>query len=243
MRMSHYFLALLVLALGGLVITAAAGVMGASFHLTVALGTAFVVVGLHSLVILFVLIAGRLLREGHENCGLDATYIRRSNEFFRERGGFYLALLGAFSIVAAGVLGYTHRAFSLPPAVHLFTGLAALVITFVAAPIELRALRKVEALLDEARELLDREDAERAERGEAPLGSEHEPQKDSPRAIAGFVALAPLLVYLYQVLIVWRGDFGSVSPHPWLEISALGAVGFWFALRVERGSAPGGGGA
>jgi len=239
MRMSHYYISLMVLAIGGLLATATAGVLGSPIHLTVALATAFVVVGLHSLVILFMLIASRLLREGHENCGLSPEYLQRSNRFFRERGGFFLVLAGALSIVTAGVLGYSERAFSIPSVVHLLVGLAAMGITFVAIPVELRALRKVEGLLDEARDLLDREDAERAQRGEPPVGSDHQPHRDSPKAMAAFVLIAPLMVYLYRALIVWRGDFGAVSPHPWLEISAVGLVLLLITMRGERRVASG----
>ena len=239
MRMSHYYLSLMVLAVGGLLATATAGLLGSELHLTIALGTALVVVGLHSLVILFMLISSRLLREGHENCGLSPEYMQRSNDFFRERGGFFLVLGGAFSIVVAGVLGYTERAFSIPAEVHLLMGLVAMVLTFLAVPVELRALRKAEALLDEARVVLDREDAARAARGEAPVDSEHQPYKDSPKGIAAFLLVAPLLVYFYRALIVWRGDFGAVSPHPWVELSLVGLVLLIRAVRSEqRAGAP-----
>lgn len=234
MRMSHYYLSLMVLAVGGLIATATAGVLGLELHLTIALGTALVVVGLHSLVILFMLISSRLLREGHENCGLSPEYMQRSNDFFRERGGFFLVLGGALSIVVAGVLGYTERAFSIPSEVHLLMGLVAMVLTFLAVPVELRALRRAEALLDEARVVLDREDAERAARGEAPVDSEHQPYKDSPKGIAAFLLVAPLLVYFYRALIVWRGDFDAVSPHPWVELSLVGLVLLVRALRSEQ---------
>jgi hypothetical protein len=234
MRMSHYYISLMVLAVGGLILTASAGILGWSMHLTVALATAFVVVGMHSMVILFMLISSRLLREGHENCGLSPTFLKRSNDFFRERGGFFLALGGAFSIVTAGVLGYAERAFELPPEVHLLVGLSALVVTLVAIPIELRALHNVEGLLDEAREILDHEDVARAARGEEPAGADHVPYKDSPKAIAAFIFTAPLLVYGYRALIVWRGDFGKVSVHPWVEIAALGLVMYAFARRAEK---------
>ena len=231
MRMSYYYLYLAVLASLGLLASVAAGFFGWSTHLMLALLTAFVVVALHTLVIMFLLISGRLLREGHENCGLPAEYLARSNAFWKERGGFYLALLGASSIVAAGVLGYSKHAFSIPSEVHLLVGLFAAAVTLYAIPIELSALRNVEGLLDEVRETLDREDRERAARGEAPVGSEHEPYKDSPKAIAVFVLVVPLLVYFYKTLIVWGGDFDQVSVHPWFEISVVGLV---MLVRAQR---------
>jgi hypothetical protein len=234
MRMSQYYLTLMILAVGGLFATATLGIRGSSLHLTLGLFTACLVVLLHSLVILFSLISSRLLREAHENCGLAPEFLKRSNHFFRERGGFFLALAGSFSIVAAGVLGYGERAFGLSSEVHLLAGLAAMCVTVVAIPVELRALSRAEALLDEAKEYLDREDERRAERGQAPAGSDHRPYRDSPLAVACFVALAPLLIYLYQALIVWRGDFGRVSLHPWLEVCALGLVLALVAARKQR---------
>lgn len=238
MRMSTYYMSLLTLAVLGLLATATAGLSGSSMHLMIGLVTAFVVVGLHSMVILFMLICSRLLREGHENCGLSPDYLKRSNDFFRERGGFFLALAGAFSIVAAGVLGYSKHAFEIPTEVHLYSGVFAMLITFIAIPIELIALRNAEGLLDEARVLLDKEDEVRAERGEAPLGSDHQPYKDSPRAIAGFVLIVPLLVYAYQGLMVWHGDFSRVSIHPWFEIAGVGIVMLVFARRGEKKATP-----
>ena len=234
MRMSTYYMSLLTLAVVGLLATATAGMLAWSSHLMLGLITAFVVVGLHSLVILFMLICSRLLREGIENCGLSPDYLKRSNDFFRERGGFFLALAGAFSIVTAGVLGYSKHAFEIPVVVHMSAGFIAMLITFIAIPIELQALRNAEDLLDEARELLDREDEIRAKRGEAPVGADHKPYKDSPRAIAAFVLLVPVLIYFYQVLIVWGSDFSKVSVHPWMEISAIGLLMLVFAKRTEK---------
>lgn len=230
--MSTYFLSLAVLSAGGLIVSAIAGIAGASWHLMVALLTAIAVVALHTLVILFMLISGRLLREGHQNCGLPLEFLERSNRFFREHGGLNLALFGASSIVAAAVLGYTEHAFSIPVEVHLGVGLLAAVLTLVAIPIELRALRNVEGLLDEARLVLDREDAERASRGEPPVDDDYEPPRDSPRAVAAFVLIVPALIYLYRALIVWRGEFSEVSIHPWVEISA---VGLFLLIRASRG--------
>jgi hypothetical protein len=239
MRMSHYFLSLLVLAVGGLVATAIGGLQGASWHLILALPTAALVVGLHSLVILFVLIGSRLLREGTRNCALKPELLQRNNDYFRRLSGLFLSLGGAFSIVAAGVLGYGHRAFGLHPYVHLFVGLGAALITLVAVPLEWRTLRGVEARLDEARDLLDADDRQRAAKGQGPVDEDHQPRRDTLAQTGRFIALAPWFVYLYHGLIVWRGRFEHANLHPWVEISAVGVVVWWVGHRRQRGTGSG----
>jgi hypothetical protein len=231
MRMSHYYLSLLVLSVLGLLASAIGGVLGADWHLMVALPTAMLVVGLHSLVILFVLIGSRLMREGVNNCGLSEDNLDRSNAYFKQVTGLFLSLGGAFSVVAAGVLGYGHRAFGFPPEVHLLAGLLAAFLTFAAIPFEWASLRLVEGLLDQTRETLDAIDRERADQGLGPVDEEHVPEKDSPSQIGLFIAIAPLCIYLYQVLIVWRADFERVSLHPWMEVSV---VGFWLWFRGRQ---------
>ena len=238
MRMSHYFLSLAVLAVVGLLASALAGVAGWDLHLWIALPTAIVVVGMHSLVILFVLIGGRLLREGIQNCGLDPGFLQRNNAYFKRLSGLFLTIGGAFSIVAAGVLGYAERAFSLPPEVHLLAGLGAAALTFVAIPNEYAALRTVEGLLDETRETLAEEDRKRAAQGLGPVDEAHVPYRDSQAHIGLFLVIAPLLVYLYRALIVWRGRFERVDVHPWLEISLVGLVVWWLGRRKGQGTAP-----
>jgi len=239
MRMSHYFLSLAVLAVGGLLATALAGVAGWDLHLWIALPTAIVVVGLHSLVILFVLIGGRLLREAINNCGLDPGFLARNNAYFKSVSGLFLTIGGALSIVAAGVLGYAERAFSIPPEVHLLVGIGAAVITLLALPREYRALRTVEALLDETRETLAAEDLNRAAEGLGPVDEGHVPYRDSQSHIGLFLVIAPVLVYLYRALIVWRGRFDRVDVHPWLEISIVGLVIWWLGRRKGEGDASG----
>ena len=237
MRMSLYYLSFLMLVVGGLIATSVGGLLHQPWHLYLALPTAILVVAMHSLVILFVLIGSRLLREAANNCGLSKDYLERSNTYFKRRHGLFLSLGGAFSIVAAAVLGYGNRGFGLPPNVHLVAGLLAAVTTFVSIPFEYRALKRVERLLDETRETLEREDRQRAEQGLGPVDEGHVPQRDSRSHTGLFIAIAPWCVYLYQALIVWQGRFDRVSVHPWIEISVVGLV-IWVRARAAEASQP-----
>jgi hypothetical protein len=234
MRMSHYYISLLVLVAGGLALTVLAGVLSLSWHLTVALPTAMLVVALHSLTILFVLIGSRLLREAVDNCGLNQEFLARSNTYFSSPSGLFLSLAGAFSIVVAGVLGYGERAFQLPAWVHLAAGLCAAALTLIAVPFEYRFLRTVEGLLDETRASLDAEDRRRAAEGLGPVDEGHVPQRDTRAHTGLFIAVAPWCVYAYQLLIVWRGRFEEVSLHPWVEISVVGLL-IWYLDRAKQG--------
>jgi len=234
MRMSHYFLSLAVLSVGGLLVTIGAGLLRQPWHLSAALPTALVVVALHSLVILFMLIGSRLLREAIQNCGLDPAYLGRANIYFKRLSGLFLSLGGAFSIVAAAVLGYGERAFRLPSWVHLSAGLFAAVLTVVSVPHGWRVLRGMERLLDETGEILAAEDRRRAAAGLGPVDQDHVPRRDSQAQVGLFIALAPWCVYLYQALIVWQGRFGKVSLHPWLELSAVGLLIWWLGRRKKQ---------
>jgi len=224
MRATHYYIVLMVLSVLGLLVSGVAGILRFEAHLLIALPTAMTVVAAHSLVILFVLICSRVMREAIQNCGLSEDLLGRSNEFFRRASGFGLALLGAFSIVAAGVLGYSERAFGFPVEVHIVAGIVAACLTFIAIPFELQTLAHVGQLYDEVASALARDDAARAERGLPPVDSQVPKQRDSLATTGLFIVIAPWLVYLYLVLIVWQARFDRVSLHPWLEISAAGLV-------------------
>ncbi|MFT7667459.1 MAG: hypothetical protein ACI8X5_000138 [Planctomycetota bacterium] len=235
--MSSYFLSLLLLVTTGLFVTIFGGVLHKPWHLTIALPSAILVVGMHSLVIIFVLIGTRLLREAVNNCGLDPEYMRRGNAYFKHINGLYLNVAGAFSMVTAAVLGYGHRGFGLSPNVHLIIGLIAAVTTFVSIPFGFRYLREIERLLDGTRKVLDAEDKLRADNGMGPVDEEYVAYRDPISHKAKFIIIAPICVYLYQLLIVWRGDFGRVSLHPWIEISAVGLF-LWLRVRGKPESDP-----
>lgn len=234
MRMIHYFTALAAVVVPALLATAWLGIMGnKELHLEVGLVTAIAAVGLHSLVILFMILTGRILREAVKSRDLPREFLDELNQFFAERAAYPAALLAAFFIVAAGVLGYGAPSLGLSPAVHMIAGILALVFNLWAVSVELRALRGNKALIDRAARALDAIDRDLAERGELP----EEQRALSPGALAKgalLVAFSAWLPYLYWAIVVWRGDFSKASVHPWLEVSAL-ALFVWLLARREAG--------
>ena len=235
MRMIHYFTVLAAVVVPALLATAWLGITGdRELHLTVGFVTAIATVGLHSLVILFMLITGRILREAVKSRDLPREFLDELNRFFAERVAYPAALFAAFFTVAAGVLGYGAPAFGLSPAVHMLAGLLALVFNLWAITVEVRALRGTRVLIDRAASALDEIDRELAARGELP----EEERALSPRALAHgalLIAFSAWLPYFYWVIVEWRGDFSKTSVHPWLEVSVL-SLGVWFLARRESGS-------
>ncbi|HJO27445.1 MAG: hypothetical protein CMK00_06490 [Planctomycetes bacterium] len=232
MRMVYYYTALATATVPALFATAILGALGSPHHLPLGLFSALLAVAIHSLVILFMLVTGRVLREAQRNRKLGPEFLEEAGRFFGERAGFPAALAGAFSIVAAGVLGYAARGFDISPLVHVGAGLAALGINLWAISVEYRALTVNQELIDRAAHELDRLDRAADARGELPPP----PPKPDPRRPARLgltLAIAAWLPYFYQALILWRGDFSRASLHPWLEASILGAALFV----VGRGAA------
>lgn len=236
--MVHYFLAgalLLVPALlwtvvSGLTTGTSGGPGGSSeLHFWSGLLTAALAVGVHTLVILFVLITGRVLREAMQARPLGPEFLLELNEFFARRRAYPLAVLSAFSIVAAGVLGNGARGFGISPVWHWLVGLGAVGVNLWALQEEYRILRQNQRLVDRVAAALDAIDRERGEPAvEAPPDA---------RTVARWslaFALGAWCPYVYWALFEYRGDFSRVSVHPWAEASAL-ALGIWLlALREGR---------
>ena len=250
MRMLHYFAALMALVVPALIATAVLGIMGmADLHLRVGLLTAILTVGLHTLVILFMIVTGRVLREaikardlGEELVQLREELLAELNEFFAKKDAYPAAVFGAVSLVAAGVLGYGAPSLGLDGVWHMLAGVLALAFNLWALPVEFRALRENRDLMDRAALALDRIDRELEARDELP---EEEPM--TPRAMARgamIVAISAWMPYAYWSLVEYRGDFSRASLHPWLEISAVSLVIWWIArgaaAQDEAASEPGG---
>jgi hypothetical protein len=222
MRMPHYFLAgalLLVPALAYAVLTGLTHDRSPQ-HLWAGLFAAALAVGVHTLVILFMLVTGRVLREAIRARELPAQFLGELNQFFARRSAYPLAGLAAASIVAAGVLGYGSRGFGISPVWHWLAGLTAVALNLGALQAEYRALRDNQRLIDRAARELDQLDRELERRGVPPQEPPAEPFWTVRTGLT--IAVAAWLPYLYWALIVWRGDFGRVGLHPWLELSLLG---------------------
>ena len=233
--MVHYFLAGAVLLVPALLWTVVSGLLrpadagpgtSSELHFWSGLMTAAFAVGVHTLVILFVLITGRILREAMRARRLGAEFLEELNDFFARRRAYPLAVLGAFSVVAAGVLGHAGRGFGISPVWHWLAGLAAVGVNLWALQEEYRILRHNQGLVDRVAAALD------------ALDEEVEPQVEEPPdppTVAKWslaFALGAWCPYLYWALFEYRGDFSRVSVHPWLEASVV-AFAIWLLARRE----------
>lgn len=228
MRMTHYFLgfaSLLVLALG---FTAWTGITGSESHLSAGLIASVFAVGTHSLVIMFMLVTGRILREAMRVRGLSSKFLEELNAFFSDRRAYPAAGLSCAFIVTAAVLGYGNYSFKIHPSVHMLTALGALFFNFYALTLEVQVLRANQRLLDRVNAELAASDA----RGEGPLAGPS-PGVVSPMPWGPTLAAGAWLPYLYWGLFTWRGDFSKVSLHPWIELSGVGFL--LIILSVRRG--------
>lgn len=236
MRMFHYFAGVVAVVAPALVASAWLGIAGrVELHFQVALVTAIATVGAHSLLILFMILTGRILREAVRARDLPREFLDELNVFFARKTAYPLAILAAFAIVVAGVLAQAQQALGMPPMTHMLAGVVALVVNLWAFPLELRALRENQRLVDRAAARLDEIDRDLAERGELPRD-----EPIGPQAIARgglIVAVSAWMPYLYWVFVVWRGDFGKASIHPWIEASVAGLVVWGIARRAARGAA------
>jgi len=238
MRMWHYFLAGALLLAPALLATAVLGLAfdGSKKHLWAGLFTATLGVGVHTLVILFMLVTGRVLKEAIRVRRLSDSFLAELNAFFGRKRAYPLAGLGASSIVAAGVLGYSSRGFGISPVWHWIVGIGTVLLNLWALQEELRALKENQRLVDRAAAELDEFDRAQAAAGVPP---EPEPPPAPILSLKNGLTLliAPWLPYLYWSLVVWRGDFTRMSVHPWLELSALGVLVTVLALKRRASAA------
>ena len=241
MRMRHYFAAAALLLVPALLAVLLSGFFhdASERHLWTGLLTAVLGVAVHTLVILFMLVTGRVLREAMRARALGPEWLAELNRFFSERRAYPMAVLGAFSLVAAGVLGMTARGFGISPAWHMLVGVLAVFANLWALSEEYRALRSNQSLIDRVAAELDRMDRDAAERGVAPGPESASPESDA-KAVARLgltLLVGSWLPYLYWALITWRGDFARVSLHPWIEGSLLGLV-LWLLARSPARKQP-----
>jgi len=245
MRMRHYFAAAALLLVPALLAVLLSGLFhdASERHLWIGLFTAILGVAVHTLVILFMLVTGRVLREAMRARALGPEWLAELNRFFAERRAYPMAVLGAFSLVAAGVLGMTAHGFGISPAWHMLVGVAAVFANLWALAEERRALGANQRLIDQVAAELDRMDREATARGAPPAVASASPEGDR-RAVARLgltLLVGSWLPYLYWALITWRGDFARVSVHPWLEASLAGLALWWWSRPAAPGGAPRGG--
>jgi len=236
MRMLTYFGVLAGLVVPALLWTLWSGISGADQHLAVGLVGSILAVAAHSLVILFMLVTGRVLREAVVARELPVEYLDELNEFFAKKRAYPAAILAVFAVVAAAVLGYGQRGFGLSPTVHMLAGVTAVFVNLWVLSLEIGTLRENQRLLDRVARELDEMDRR------SPLpetdDADGEGGIDAPGLAAWGrrLALGAWLPYLYWALVVWKGDFSRAALHPWVELSMLGFL-VWFLARREAGGA------
>jgi hypothetical protein len=230
MRMAHYFLVGILLLLPALAWTVLSGLAhdGSERHFWAGLLTASLAVAVHTLLILFVLITGRILREAMNARDLGPEFLSELNDFFARRRAYPLAVLAAFSIVVAGVLGNTARGFGISPIWHWVAGLVAVGLNLWALQEELRILRANQKLVDRVAAALDRIDRE----AEEPF-EEAPPDAATVARWSLAVVIGAWFPYLYWALFEYRGDFSRVSLHPWVEVSVVAFL-VWLLARREQ---------
>jgi hypothetical protein len=233
MRMSHYYLVLACLLAPALLATGLTGLASApgtaaGGHLVLGFTTAILCVATNTLLILFMIVSGRVLRAAMRSRSLAPEFLGELNEFFARRRAYPMALVGAFLATSAAVLGYG-RFIGVPPAVHILVGLSALVLNALALPAGLRTLRSNQELLDRVTQALDRADA-----AGLPVTDTGEPAWSfSVAARWRIFALSAWGPYLYWGLVVWRGDFTQLSPV--FTVGTMAASGLALALSLRRG--------
>jgi hypothetical protein len=205
---------------------------GSGHHLAVGLFTAVLCVATNTLLILFMIVSGRVLKAAMQSRALAPEFLDELNQFFARRRAYPLAILSAFAATAAAVLGYG-RFIGVPAVVHILAGLAAVLLNALALANGTRILRANQALLDRAAAELDRLDAlgapVRAEAG-APQWAY------STRTRWLVFALSAWAPYLYWSLVVWRGEFERVGPVLPIASALFSLFGFARAARARPAS-------
>jgi hypothetical protein len=237
MRMVHYYAVLAILLVPSLLATLLTGVFrdGSDRHLLLGLFTAILCVATNTLLILFMIVTGRVLKAAMQSRPLSSAFLVELNTFFASQKAYPLALLAAAAATATAVLGYG-RFIGVPAAVHMLLGLVSVLLNLWALQAGFLALRGNQRLLDAAAAELDRVDAERPEAVDPRVG---EPAWVVGRRGRWLVfAASAWLPWLYWAFVVWRGDVRRVS-HAFLWLSALAsAFALWKALRPGADAPP-----
>lgn len=236
--MVHYYavFALLMIPALGLTIWTGFQHSGGSFHLGAGLLTAVLCVATQTLLILFMILTGRILKAAMQVRPLDPKYLDELNRFFAQHKGYPVAIAGALSVTVTAVLGYGPN-INVPSIVHISFGIAAAVINLWSIQIGVQTIRANQNLLDRVSAELDKLDDE--------IGPAKEAEGEiqwviSPLSRYGIYALSAWLPYLYWGFVVWKGDFASM-PGAFVILTAVASVGLLLYALAQRGVAPGDG--
>lgn len=229
MRMTHYFLALALLVAPALLATVGTGIWhdGGDLHLSVGLVAASLTVATHTLLILFMIVTGKVMKAAMESRPLPPVFLEELNDFFARKTAYPVAVFAAVAVTAVAVLGYGQHAFGLPGAVHMLLGIGAVLFNLWALQIEVQALRENQLLLDKTAIELDRIDRDT----DTPY-PDVEPQVVWHTPTQGWliVAASAWAPYLYWVMVEWGGDFsrvGAAFPILTGAVSAGALVASW----------------
>jgi len=237
MRMTHYYLALALLLAPCLLLTLLSGLFqdGSQRHLVLGFFTAVLGVATQTLLILFMIVSGRVLKAAMQSRELPGEFLAELNQFFARRSAYPLAILAAFAATAAAVLGYG-RFIGVPSAVHMLVGLFAVLLNLFALGQGLRALRANQALLDRAARELDRLDKSGAPLRAEAGGPEWKYGASTRWLVFALSAWGP---YFYWALVVWRGSFVHMTALFLLLSAAVSAFGFLQAWRTRARASSG----
>ena len=236
MRMVHYYLAFALLAPAALLATAWTGATynGTERHLAFGLSTAILCVALNTIVIMFMIITGRVLRQAMLSRSLEPEFLRELNTFFSKKRAYPIALLAACAAVVSAVLGYANR-IGVPTPVHMLFGLGTVFFELWAILEGYRTIKDNQRLLDRVTRVLDRMDAEGAPVDEAAIEPEWRLALRGRWFVFAVAAWAP---YLYWGLVAWRGDFGKLSGTFLVLTMVVSGIGVINALRTPQNTSP-----
>ncbi|HZO08638.1 MAG TPA: hypothetical protein VFC77_04620, partial [Myxococcota bacterium] len=106
--MAHYYAGMALLTAPCLLLTLLTGIFrdDSQRHLLLGFTTAILCVATNTLLILFMIVSGRVLKAASRSRDLGREFLAELNEFFARRSAYPVAILSAFVATAAAVLGY-----------------------------------------------------------------------------------------------------------------------------------------
>ena len=234
--MVHYYAVFALLMIPALLLTIWSGFQGSggSFHLGAGLVTAVLCVATQTLLILFMILTGRILKAAMQVRPLSPVHLEELNRFFSKHKGYPVAVAGALSVTVTAVLGYGPN-IHVPSLVHISFGIVAALINLWSIQIGISTIKANQVLLDRVSAELDRLDDE--------IGPAEEAEGEIQWVISrlarfGIYALSAWLPYLYWGFVVWKGDFAKM-PSAFLILTAVASLGLFVYALSQRNVRPG----